>query len=141
MVFMGRLQSNAAVSAAELVRDLSNLVPRSAFQPHEDHGFPDGRSAPAKRRGVHLLRGEASRRAGCRRSAVRFDEWETERCRMPQATAPILDSTIAELPVRANDWDSQNNGELPHKTPTLLSQPNLDSLKKFPGMFEANRGN
>jgi hypothetical protein len=60
---------------------------------------------------------------------------------MPQATAPILDSTIAELPVRANDWDSQNNGELPHKTPTLLSQPNLDSLKKFPGMFEANRGN
>ena len=28
---------------------------------------------------------------------VRFDErgWETERCRMAQATAPILDSTIA----------------------------------------------
>jgi hypothetical protein len=27
---------------------------------------------------------------------VRFDErgWETERCRMAQATAPILDSTI-----------------------------------------------
>jgi hypothetical protein len=32
---------------------------------------------------------------------VRFDErgWETERCRMAQATAPILDSTQAtELP-------------------------------------------
>ena len=30
---------------------------------------------------------------------VRFDErgWETERCRMAQATAPILDSTIACL--------------------------------------------
>ena len=30
---------------------------------------------------------------------VRFDErgWETERCRMAQATAPILDSTIAAL--------------------------------------------
>ena len=30
---------------------------------------------------------------------VRFDErgWETERCRMAQATAPILDSTIAEV--------------------------------------------
>src|ERR1700733_14126427 len=28
---------------------------------------------------------------------------------------------------------------LPHKT-TLLSQPNLDSLKNFSGMFEANRG-
>ena len=30
---------------------------------------------------------------------VRFDErgWETERCRMAQATAPILDSTIASV--------------------------------------------
>ena len=32
---------------------------------------------------------------------VRFDErgWETERCRMAQATAPILDSTITD------QWD------------------------------------
>jgi hypothetical protein len=31
---------------------------------------------------------------------VRFDErgWETERCRMAQATAPILDSTLADNP-------------------------------------------
>jgi hypothetical protein len=31
---------------------------------------------------------------------VRFDErgWETERCRMAQATAPILDSTLANNP-------------------------------------------
>ena len=30
---------------------------------------------------------------------VRFDErgWETERCRMAQATAPILDSTMASF--------------------------------------------
>jgi hypothetical protein len=30
---------------------------------------------------------------------VRFDErgWETERCRMAQATAPILDSTEREV--------------------------------------------
>ena len=30
---------------------------------------------------------------------VRFDErgWETERCRMAQATAPILDSTFSDL--------------------------------------------
>src|SRR6266849_3481056 len=30
---------------------------------------------------------------------VRFDErgWETERCRMAQATAPILDSTLASF--------------------------------------------
>jgi hypothetical protein len=30
---------------------------------------------------------------------VRFDErgWETERCRMAQATAPILDSTDADM--------------------------------------------
>jgi hypothetical protein len=32
---------------------------------------------------------------------VRFDErgWETERCRMAQATAPILDSTKAAVPI------------------------------------------
>ena len=31
---------------------------------------------------------------------VRFDErgWETERCRMAQAVAPILDSTISDVP-------------------------------------------
>jgi hypothetical protein len=30
---------------------------------------------------------------------VRFDErgWETERCQMAQATAPILDSTLADI--------------------------------------------
>ena len=35
---------------------------------------------------------------------VRFDErgWETERCRMAQATAPILDSTIATNPKAQN---------------------------------------
>jgi hypothetical protein len=33
---------------------------------------------------------------------VRFDErgWETGRCRMAQAVAPILDSTEADLPLR-----------------------------------------
>ena len=32
---------------------------------------------------------------------VRFDEraWETERCRMAQATAPILDFTICGIPL------------------------------------------
>src|ERR1700722_17117394 len=36
---------------------------------------------------------------------VRFDErgWETERCRMAQATAPILDSTRTDLPTLPND--------------------------------------
>ncbi|SHG78870.1 hypothetical protein SAMN05444169_4134 [Bradyrhizobium erythrophlei] len=34
---------------------------------------------------------------------VRFDErgWETERCRMAQATAPILDSTEPDMPQQA----------------------------------------
>jgi hypothetical protein len=34
---------------------------------------------------------------------VRFDErgWETERCRMAQATAPILDSTLASIRTHA----------------------------------------
>jgi hypothetical protein len=36
---------------------------------------------------------------------VRFDErgWETERCRMAQATAPILDSTISEESISARN--------------------------------------
>src|ERR1022692_2988670 len=35
---------------------------------------------------------------------VRFDErgWETERCRMAQAAAPILDSTKADIRCAAN---------------------------------------
>ena len=34
---------------------------------------------------------------------VRFDErgWETGRCRMAQATAPILDSTFSDMPINA----------------------------------------
>jgi hypothetical protein len=34
---------------------------------------------------------------------VRFDErgWETERCRMAQATAPILDSAETDMPVQS----------------------------------------
>jgi hypothetical protein len=37
---------------------------------------------------------------------VRFDErgWETERCRMAQATAPILDSTIATFRCDSPPW-------------------------------------
>jgi glutamate/tyrosine decarboxylase-like PLP-dependent enzyme len=37
---------------------------------------------------------------------VRFDErgWETERCRMAQATAPILDSTNSEVTNEASDF-------------------------------------
>jgi hypothetical protein len=36
---------------------------------------------------------------------VRFDErgWETERCRMAQATAPILDSTFSAVPTAPSD--------------------------------------
>ena len=36
---------------------------------------------------------------------VRFDErgWETERCQMAQATAPILDSTLTDIPVGPPD--------------------------------------
>ena len=42
---------------------------------------------------------EASRRADAGNPHVRFDErgWETERRRMAQATAPILDSTLASF--------------------------------------------
>jgi len=39
MIFMGRLQSNAPVSAAAMARNLSNLVPAPGVPTHEDHGF------------------------------------------------------------------------------------------------------
>ena len=45
---------------------------------------------------------------------VRFDErgWETERCRMAQATAPILDSTIASFRTHAlNDRYWRHSGQ------------------------------
>jgi hypothetical protein len=52
---------------------------------------------------------------------VRFDErgWETERCRMAQATAPILDSTIASFRCAAKlvgYWT--NNGQKSARTLT-----------------------
>jgi hypothetical protein len=39
---------------------------------------------------------------------VRFDErgWETERCRMAQATAPILESTFSEVAGLTDDVGS-----------------------------------
>jgi hypothetical protein len=39
MNFMGRLQSNAPVSAAPMARNLSNFVPGAGVPTHEDHGF------------------------------------------------------------------------------------------------------
>jgi hypothetical protein len=39
MIFMCRLQSNAPISAAAMVRNLSNLVRVPGVPPHEDHGF------------------------------------------------------------------------------------------------------
>src|SRR5258707_2468002 len=63
--------------------------------------------------------GETSRRAGCRKSARRFDErgWETGVGHRPQATAPILDSTIPEMMaavqrVRFLGW-TRRSGDLP----------------------------
>src|SRR5450830_1478084 len=49
---------------------------------------------------LRVPHGETSRRADALIGHVRFDErgWETERCRMAQATAPILDSTLANNP-------------------------------------------
>src|SRR5258708_15707586 len=41
---------------------------------------------------------------------VRFDErgWETERCRMAQATAPILDSTFSAVPTAPSNVGFSN---------------------------------
>src|SRR5258707_12125568 len=49
---------------------------------------------------------------------VRFDErgWETERCRMAQATAPILDSTETDMPtaLRSVRFQGANRKRLAH---------------------------
>jgi hypothetical protein len=47
---------------------------------------------------------------------VRFDErgWETERCQMAQATAPILDSTLADKPAASEfvrSWGHSGHGQ------------------------------
>ena len=46
---------------------------------------------------------------------VRFDErgWETERCRMAQATAPILDSTTPLTTDKGQQIMSADSAELP----------------------------
>ena len=68
---------------------------------------------------------------------LRFDErgWETERCRMAQATAPILDSTECEVPgplhedrfrVRSGQKEQENNCSrdglpmLPHRVRSVM---------------------
>ena len=53
---------------------------------------------------------------------VRFDErgWETERCRMAQATAPILDSTDSDEPIIAGHVRSLGGADSP---PMMLLRP------------------
>src|SRR6202051_2496601 len=52
---------------------------------------------------------------------VRFDErgWETERCRMAQATAPILDSTDADASITKGNVRSL--GRKQSRGPVLLA--------------------
>jgi hypothetical protein len=54
---------------------------------------------------------------------VRFDErgWETERCRMAQATAPILDSTITAADV----CDGLAKADTAFQAHPLVNQLNL----------------
>ena len=66
---------------------------------------------------------------------VRFDErgWETERCRMAQATAPILDSTKANMPVRSANVRFRGKADMPRTCrmsafdPKRLSGPAFSS--------------
>jgi hypothetical protein len=44
--FHGRLQSNAPISAAAMVRNLSNVVRAPGVPTHEDHGFRIRRAPP-----------------------------------------------------------------------------------------------
>src|ERR1700674_422039 len=71
---------------------------------------------------------------------VRFDErgWETERCRMAQATAPILDSTLATLyrrwsnvlshgSVAVADWQRISKRQSPAQLPGRSSLTSASS--------------
>src|SRR6202049_445830 len=63
----------------------------------ECKGRPDWRDAP--------LTKKAPYKPNALIGHVRFDErgWETERCQMAQATAPILDSTVSDLQAESVD--------------------------------------
>jgi len=55
---------------------------------------------------------------------VRFDErgWETERCRMAQATAPILDSTQTDMPkwsLYVRCWEHSGPREYDRRLPKM----------------------
>src|SRR4029077_13486931 len=56
---------------------------------------------------------------------VRFDErgWETERCRMAQATAPILDSTKREVLMRAYNVGSLRQKQTSCKAHCHMATP------------------
>src|ERR1700694_1176180 len=56
---------------------------------------------------------------------VRFDErgWETERCRMAQATPPILDSTFLRRVGASAMWSLSASGELNFPTRTVSRFP------------------
>src|SRR4030095_1144040 len=66
---------------------------------------------------------------------VRFDErgWETERCRMAQATAPILDSAIPAVATAAKDGRSRlESGRWRSATRWL---PERELREKAPGVW------
>src|ERR1700694_137576 len=75
----------------------------------------------------------------------RFDErgWETERCRMAQATAPILDSTFCDLATGRKEFRSRGKGgyaaDVTHTTESgpkavIKSLPASDITRWFPAL-------
>src|SRR5262249_11324028 len=78
------------------------------------------------------LKSGSSRPTGDRH--VRFDErgWETERCRMAQATAPILDSTeavVRKCPLLRRLWGL--SGHRPANRRTLVDPPIAPARNPF----------
>jgi hypothetical protein len=69
---------------------------------------------------------------------VRFDErgWETERCRMAQATAPILDSTMTAFAAPhhlGRDWTTTDKREFwPAMVCSLMTEQTVHKLRFFP---------
>jgi hypothetical protein len=66
---------------------------------------------------------------------VRFDErgWETERCRMAQATAPILDSTGTDQSARSNDVCSSVKTGPTHGADTSPKTSGVRPIGPLPG--------
>jgi hypothetical protein len=96
------VQHNSFAAAARDLRLSRSAVSKHVIELEEERGRVEQKNgvtnARQKWRDAPLTK-KAPYEPDAGNRHVRFDErgWETERCRMAQATAPILDSTLASF--------------------------------------------